>query len=515
MAFDLSVFEMSPGSPGHAAPDEAYLQSQLSLAREDSAMRFARLMAYYRNDLRDAWPLRGSAEFADSSRPYVQAQEYGLPARITGFRHDGFGAIHAGERVNAIRRKEVVIENDIGWRVDTMVNYLFGRPVHVRSQAADESLRQRIETALNAALEANGGLTFLQQLALFGHVYGFVDLMVRGAALNRGDLGGELAAAGIASEAQGPADSLGAIAEAARGLTFELIEADRAVPIVNVNDYRELDYYVQHFRQRVNRIDGEGFERSVMVTEIVGPTTWQRYHDEELVASGDNPLGRIPVVHVQNLPRPFYYEGESEVERLVGLQDELNTRLSDRANRITFQSFKMYLGRGIDNFEGRPIAPGRMWSTDNPEASIQEFGGDPGSPSEEHHIEQIREALDKVSGVPPVAAGVVRDRLGNLTSGTALRLTLASLLSKTAAKRALYGRGIEQVCELTLAWLDAAGVLATRPADRRVQIEWPALPCDSEAEQLQTALLKRQVGVPADRVLADLGYANLTATSAE
>ena len=42
------------------------------------------------------------------------------------------------------------------------------------------------------------------------------------------------------------------------------------------------------------------------------------------------------------------FEGLSDVEPLISLQDELNTRLCDRANRVTMQSFRMWLGKGID-----------------------------------------------------------------------------------------------------------------------------------------------------------------------
>ena len=69
---------------------------------------------------------------------------------------------------------------------------------------------------------------------------------------------------------------------------------------------------------------------------------------------------------------------------LIPLQDELNTRLSDRANRIAMQSFKMYLGKHIENFADLPVTPGRMWSTDNADADVIEFGGDsacPGNPT--------------------------------------------------------------------------------------------------------------------------------------
>ncbi len=462
MSFDLSIFHSDPNSP---PLDEDFLAQQLSLAGAEQAVRFERLMSYYRNDLHGASALPSRVDAGETSRPYMQAQEFGLPPRITGFRHDTFGAIFGGERVENIRRKEVVIENDIGWRIDTMLHHLVGEPVRIVSLADDAALREQIDLALAAALAANGGPMFLRQMALFGHVYGFADVLVR-----MGGTGGLSTSADTGRQA-----ASAALLQGARSIIFELIEADRAVPILNAEDYRKCDYYVQHFRQRDNSVDAAGAEGSVMVTEIIGPHAWQRYHDRELAAEGTNPLGEIPVVHVQNLPRPFCYEGESEVERLIPMQDELNTRLSDRANRISFQSFKMYLGRGIDNFEDRPIAPGRMWSTDNPEASIVEFGGDPGSPSESEHIDQVREAMDKISGVPPVAAGLVRDRLGNLSSGNALRITLSALLSKTAAKRAVYAAGIERVCELALAWLDAAGALRTRPADRRVRIDWPPL----------------------------------------
>jgi len=35
--------------------------------------------------------------------------------------------------------------------------------------------------------------------------------------------------------------------------------------------------------------------------------------------------------------------------------------------------------------------------TDNPDASIESFGGDADSPSERQHIEELREALDRAS----------------------------------------------------------------------------------------------------------------------
>ncbi|MEL7238636.1 MAG: phage portal protein, partial [Planctomycetota bacterium] len=248
------------------------------------------------------------------------------------------------------------------------------------------------------------------------------------------------------------------------------------------------------------------------VLELLGKDGWQTYHLDPatqrltLQQRGEHPLGRLPVVHVQNIVRPFDYDGGSDVEPLVPLQDQLNTRLSDRAQRLTMQSAKIYLGVGIDDFANQPVAPGRMWSTENPDARIDEFGGDTHSPAEDAAVREIRDALDKQSGVSPIAAGAIRNRVGNLTSAAALRLTFQALISRTQRKRINYGTAIEQVCDLALAWLDAVGVVKTSPQDRRVRLTWPdPIPVDSSAELAQ-AKQKLDLGIDRALVLRELGY---------
>jgi hypothetical protein len=211
-------------------------------------------------------------------------------------------------------------------------------------------------------------------------------------------------------------------------------------------------------------------------------------------------------VHIQNIAQPYYYEGVSDVEPLMPLQDELNTRLSDRASRITFQAFKMYLGKGIEGFEDRPVSPGRMWCTDNPEATIEEFGGDAAVPSEDMHIAEIREAMDKTSGVTPLVAGVLKSKLGNLTSAVALKLTLMGMLSKTERKRFTYGEGLKKVCRMVLDMLDRANIYRTREADRDLDIIFPSPLPENMMEKLQEAQIKKELGVSTEQVLRELGY---------
>ncbi len=503
MAFDFGVFGRS-GPPGRPALDEAYvdwLVNEQSLAQ---MLHFQRLWGYYRNPMQEPYSSGMADAQPETARSYLQWQEYGLPSRITGMRYGYFGDTVTATPAGQIQRKEVVIENDIAWRIDTMVDFLFGKNIQIRSQACDRERARQITRILQAVFEANGGASWLQQLALLGSVYGFVDVILRhGAAEKRERL-----------------DDFEEVVQAARGLFLETIAAPRSVPILDERNYRQMHYFIQHYWQGRHELAEYG-EPAPLVNnrghhirrqkvshyvEVLGADFWQRYREGELIATGPNLLGELPVVHIQNMPQPEHYEGQSDVEPLIGLQDELNTRLSDRASRITFQSFKMYLGKGIEGFEERQVGPGRMWSTHNPDAKIEEFGGDPGSPSEDMHINHIREALDKASGVASVAAGILKGRVGNLTSAVALKVTLMGVLAKTERKRRSYGKGLADICRLTLHAFDKLEIFPNEPEEREIEINWPGPLPENLLEKLQEAKLKQDIGVPTEKILQELGY---------
>ena len=543
--------------------DEDYVSYLVDQQVSENEAFHNRLWNYYRNPLVPAVGI-SAGSLNENSRPYFLAQEVGLPARITGVQRSGGGAEHLTD----LRRKEVVIENDIGWRVQTMVDFLFGRPVTIRSVAEDGDLAAGIEQVISAVLEANGGATFLQEMGLFGAVFGFVDIALRipadwsarrlaalshlagssvplGSA-DRGPSGASrpgtpstdsntsstTSSAGTDGQKDSPGDRsktnteritrsvLSRTVSLARQLRLETVEAPRILPILAEDDYRKTRYWIQRYHKHPSRTGaakrswlrlgatrrGGRSPHVVEVVEILSPVWWQRYEDRQLVAEGSNALGRIPIVHIQNVASPGTYPGLSDVEPMIPLQDELNTRLSDRAHRVTYQSFKMYLGKGIDDFLERPVGPGQMWATQNLQASIEEFGRDDGSPSEDIHINQIRQAMDKVSGVTPLAAGLIRGEVGHLTSAAALKVVLSGLLAKTARKRLTFAAGLQNVADLVLDWLDRSGVLKTQEIDRRIEVHWPSpLPSD-ESEQLRNAQVKQQLGVPAERILAELGY---------
>lgn len=85
-----------------------------------------------------------------------------LPARITGFVHTPGLGFPSSRQVSDIRRKEVVIENDIAWRVNAAVDFLFGKPLSFVSKSPESQKRAEIDMLLKALFEANGGIGFFQ-----------------------------------------------------------------------------------------------------------------------------------------------------------------------------------------------------------------------------------------------------------------------------------------------------------------------------------------------------------------
>lgn len=455
--------------------------------------RLEHLWSYYRNPMRNA--PRG-----EEGRAYRLAQEAGLPVRILGTR-------------SGIRR-EVVVENDIAWRIQAMIDFMLPRPVRFIADG-DKALSKRIESALEQTWEASGGLTLMHEAALLGHVFGHVDLLLRIDA-------SAMRAASLLKEDE-------AIAAAAQAMRIEAIDPRRGVALMHASDARTIAAYAIHAdtgpapsASETRRDSALGWLRDRIwgapdsanpdqgLLEVITPNEWLIFHQGELLwQRGPSDCGgELPVVHIQNTPEPFAYAGVGEVEPLIPLQDELNTRLSDRACRVTMQSFKMYMAKGVEGFSDMPIGPGTLLTTSNPDAEIIAFGGDADSPSETRHIRELRDALDKASGVPPIASGVVQAKIGNLSSANALRITLMGVLSKTARKRIAYGAGIARLSALILAALDHYAILRTTPAQRRVRIDWPdPLPVD-EREQAQVAESKARLGAPRDELLRGLGVGN-------
>jgi hypothetical protein len=213
-------------------------QAKLRLVLDEHEMgvvpRLDKLWTYYRNPLQPVGVGRGL-----SGKWYKQPQEVGLPTRL---RAGGVEGALRDDRASS--RREVVIENDIAWRVQAMVDFMFGKPVAIRS-TGPAGTRGIVERVLDKVWEHSGGIALLQDMALMGHVFGHVDLVVR---VDED----ALAAAGATRD--GSDEAVLAAADAVR---VEVVEPRRGAPVLNAHDYRTLDAYV--IRKRAGERRDSGF----------------------------------------------------------------------------------------------------------------------------------------------------------------------------------------------------------------------------------------------------------------
>jgi hypothetical protein len=107
-----------------------------------------------------------------------------------------------------------------------------------------------------------------------------------------------------------------------------------------------------------------------------------------------------------------------------------------------------------------------------------------------------------------MVAGVLKNKLGNLTSAVALRLTLMGMLSKNERKKFTYSEGLKKICRMVLSILDTANIYKTTDAEREVDIVFSSPLPENMLEKLKEAQIKKELGVSTEQVLRELGYEN-------
>ena len=103
MAFDFSTFNHR-AAQGDGRLDEKFVAWLINEQAVDMVLNFEKSWSYYRNDMQELSSYAQSGQASESSRPYRQKQEYGLPCRITGMNSSFFGGILAGREVEGVQR---------------------------------------------------------------------------------------------------------------------------------------------------------------------------------------------------------------------------------------------------------------------------------------------------------------------------------------------------------------------------------------------------------------------------
>jgi hypothetical protein len=245
---------------------------------------------------------------------------------------------------------------------------------------------------------------------------------------------------------------------------------------------------------------------SARTTPGSAPTVWTRRGEPV-----PNPLGVVPVVPLVNRARLLDFDGASELDPIIPLQDLLNRFLADLVVAAEYLSLPRRWATGLeietDPETGQPREPfdpvGRLWQA---ESEAARFGAFPEADLSGllAAIEQTVQHIGSVSAVPPhyLLSPAAK---GGPSSAESIKSSEASLVAKVKRRMLSFGSAWEEVLRLALA-VERGAVPSGAEAAETV---WADPETRSLAQAADAALKRKEVGVPVLQLWRDLGYSEV------
>lgn len=267
------------------------------------------------------------------------------------------------------------------------------------------------------------------------------------------------------------------------------------------------------YREEMSRIDPDpddasfGYE-DVNADGIDSDVTWSISHwTRESDRGAWNPVGEPivwdnpfpPLFMCQNTPMPNSPWGTPDITPdLIGLNNSLNL-VQSNVSRVE----KLYGGPVLyANGMGESdiiVQPGRIISLPTLESNIRAVAIASDTANALSFANNVRSDIDELSATPGVATGRIADIPHGTISGIALQLLFLPLLKKTDKKRCLYGEMIIDVCKALM-------MLNGMDSSIEVTLNWQSALPDDNLQDLQGAVVKRELGVSSTTLLSELGY---------
>jgi hypothetical protein len=215
-----------------------------------------------------------------------------------------------------------------------------------------------------------------------------------------------------------------------------------------------------------------------------------------------NPYGQVPVFHFPN--NAFTGEfGLSELKQAIPIQDAFNKSIADMLIAMEFVAFPQRWVTGIevdiDETTGKPRQPfipgaDRVWTVGAPDANFGQF---PGADLTQYVSvkESFREDMAIATRTPLHYFKAARTEF---PSGEAMKTAEQPLMSKVKDRQIAFGN----------IWEDVMG-FALRVAGRQagsLSCTWLDTSPRNEQSQVETLLLKKEIGVSKAQLMREAGY---------
>jgi hypothetical protein len=171
-----------------------------------------------------------------------------------------------------------------------------------------------------------------------------------------------------------------------------------------------------------------------------------------------------PIAHEKNLPKAGSVYGQSDIEDVIGLQDDYNESRSNTKKILSYFAFpQRYVAGGrlprrvVNGQEVIDFEPGKVFEFDDPQARIGAMEMQSDMASSRAFTDGIR--LDMFDVARTSDVNTVRDKIGALTN-FGLRVLFKDELAKLKTKQLLYGELFKTVNERLLLMAGYAGEAA-------------------------------------------------------
>jgi len=240
------------------------------------------------------------------------------------------------------------------------------------------------------------------------------------------------------------------------------------------------------------QISSEGNEEpsKVYYTTIYNREEIIYYKDNVELSRDVNQLGEIPIVHIQNQPLAGDYYGVSDIEDLMNLQEEINTKISAVGNIIDYHGAPVTLLFGIRSGQLSTEA-GKLWHLPKRTDGVDVVNLDRTTNLREasDYIEKLREYAHEMSSVPEASLGKMQP-ISN-TSGVALHMQFLPIMHLINRKMSTYGPGLVELTRLGIKLMSLfdPSVLRDAEGDARFPVEIDS--CIEDADERIKAMYPR------------------------
>lgn len=183
-------------------------------------------------------------------------------------------------------------------------------------------------------------------------------------------------------------------------------------------------------------------ETTVMYKELWTKDEIIVFEGKEEIDRMENPYGLIPFVQIKNFPVAGRTYGVGDLDDIIPLNIELNTKRSDVSEVIDYHSAPITLvyGAKIGNLEK---GANKVWGGLPKDAKVENLNLQGDLVASTHYISDLKTSMCEIAGVPETVLGGA-NAISN-TSGVALQYMNLPLIERTKIKRNCTSTGLQMV----------------------------------------------------------------------